>query len=81
MRPLGALCAAFLSLFAPLLSGFSCAAAQEQPSLAKHDSQSQSTDADQDPKNNGNDLTRPQRAIRNRDASPICATINSFFMN
>ena len=62
-RSFGVLCAAFLSLFAPLLSGHSSAAAQETASAAVEDSQPQSADTGQDSKNNGSDLTRPQNSL------------------
>jgi len=43
--------------------GLTCTAAQQAASETQYDGGSQASNADQDPKNNGNDLTRPQNSI------------------
>ncbi len=61
------------SLLAAVLFGLPYAAAQQAATEPQDDGGSQSSDAEQDPKNTGNDLTRPQNSldlrVRNRESS------------
>ena len=52
-----------LAVMAVTFAGLTCTAAQQAASETQDDGASKASEADQDPKNNGNDLTRPQNSL------------------
>ena len=52
-----------LAVMAVTFAGLTCAAAQQSASETQDDGESKASKADQDPKNNGDDLTRPQNSL------------------